>query len=92
MEPLPKERRYPADYRDEIEHAEVAAALDALPEDYPARIAYSSGELSDSIALTHLLKDRPDLVERLVAAYMGHSSRIWPEGVGSFVRTNDRAQ
>ena len=63
MEQLPKEKRHPADYRDDIEHAEVAAALSDLPEDHPARAAYSSGELSDSIALTHLLKDRRDIAE-----------------------------
>jgi len=43
----------------------------------PSPAAYSTGALSDSIAITHLLKDRLDIVERLVPAYMGHSARIW---------------
>jgi len=30
MEPLPKDKRHPANYRDEIEHAEVVAALSEL--------------------------------------------------------------
>ena len=77
MEPLPKEKRHPADYRDDIEHAEVAAALSELPEDHPAAVAYSSGAMSDNIALTRLLANRKDLVERLVAAYLGHNDRIW---------------
>lgn len=37
MEPMVKGKRRPADYRDDIEHAEVAAALSELPEDHPAR-------------------------------------------------------
>jgi hypothetical protein len=79
MKPLPKEKRHPADYRDEIEHAEVAAALAQLPDDHPARIAYLSGarEASDSLSLSNLLPERLDLVEQLVAAYTGHSKRIW---------------
>lgn len=77
VELLPKEKRHPADYRDDIEHAEVAAALSALPENHPAAVAYSSGAMSDSIALTHLLHERRDLVDRLVAAYLEHNARIW---------------
>lgn len=34
---LPPERRHPADYRDDIEHAEVAQIMSELPEDHPAR-------------------------------------------------------
>ncbi|HWM41485.1 MAG TPA: hypothetical protein VNP36_03515 [Burkholderiales bacterium] len=82
MEPLPKENRHPADYRDELEHAEVAAALSELPDDHPARAAYSTGALSDSIALTHLVKDRRDISERLVAAYLSHNARIWAKHRG----------
>lgn len=81
---LPCDKRHPADYRDDIEHAQVAAALSELPEDHPARLAYCSGAVSDSIALTHLLKERRDLVDRLVAAYLGHNHRICakaPRGV-----------
>jgi hypothetical protein len=43
VNPLPRDRRHPADYRDDIEHAEVAAALSELPEDHPAAVAYSRG-------------------------------------------------
>ncbi len=70
--------RHPADYRDAIEHAEVAQVLAELPADHPARVAYSSGarEAADSLSLSHLLSERMDLVARLVAAYMGHSRRI----------------
>ena len=76
---LPRERRHPADYRDEIEHAQVAAILDELPWDHRARVAYYTGarEAADSISLGHLLTDRMDLVERLVDAYMAHHDRIW---------------
>lgn len=71
--------RHPAAYRDEIEHAEVAAILSELPEDHPARVAYSSGarEASDSIGTAHLVRERMDLVQRLVAAYLAHQDRIW---------------
>lgn len=73
------DKRHPADYRDEIEHAEVASVLSELPADHPAVIAYLSGavEGSNSIQLSHFLADRMDLVERLKAAYLGHSNRIW---------------
>lgn len=42
--------RHPADYRDEMEHAEVASILSELPDDHPACIAYPSlaREESDS--------------------------------------------
>lgn len=71
--------RHPADYRDEIEHAEVTAILAELPDDHPARVAYSSGarEASDSLSMTYLVADRMDLVQRLVAAYLAHQDRIW---------------
>lgn len=63
-------KRRPADYRDEIEHAEVARILSELPEEHPVCAAYSSGarEASDSLSMTHLVADRMDLVQRLVAA------------------------
>jgi hypothetical protein len=41
---LPRDKRHPADYRDELEHAEVPVVLGELPEDHPARIAYYSGD------------------------------------------------
>ncbi len=77
IEPLARERRHPADYRDEIEHAEVAAVLSQLSYDHPARRAYLAAEASDSIALSHLIRDRPDLVKQLIDEYMGHHGRIW---------------
>lgn len=83
MTPLPKEKRHPADYRDEIEHSEVAAALSELPADHPACVAYSNATISDSIALSQLLADRMDIVDRLVAAYRGHSNRILGKARGA---------
>ena len=40
-----------------MEHAEVAEILSELPDEHPARMAYTSGarEASDSLSLTHLL-------------------------------------
>lgn len=77
--PLQPEKRHPVDYRDELEHAEVAAVLAELPEDHPARAAYYSGArtAADSIGLGHLLTERMDLVERLTDAYMAHQRRTW---------------
>ena len=85
LEPLPCGRRHPSDYRDEIEHAEVAQVLAELPEDHPAKIAYYSGarEAADSLSLSHLLTDRMDLVKRLTAAYFGHNDRIWARYTGA---------
>ena len=51
MEPLPKDRRHPADYRDDIEHADVVAVLSELPVSHSARRAYLKAECSDSIFL-----------------------------------------
>ncbi|HZO51229.1 MAG TPA: hypothetical protein VFB63_00865 [Bryobacteraceae bacterium] len=82
MEPLAKDKRHPADYRDEIEHAEVAAALSELPGDHPAAVAYWTAAVGDSLALTYLLKDRADVAQRLVAAYLGDSRRIWSRQTG----------
>ena len=85
VQPLPPERRHPADYRDDLEHADVAAVLSELPEDHPARVAYLSRarEAADSLGMTHLLADRMDLVQRLVAAYSAHAERIWAGYGGS---------
>ena len=62
--------RHPADYRDEVEHTEVARILSELPEEHPARIAYESGaqEAADSISLSWLVADRRDVVSALVEA------------------------
>ena len=79
LQPLRKDRRHPADYRDEIEYAEIAAILAELPENHPARAAYYVGarEASDSLSLSHFVADRADLVQRLVAAYTSACARIW---------------
>ncbi len=85
MKPLAPDRRHPCDYRDDIEHAEVAQILAELPADHRACVAYASGarEAADSLSLTHLVADRPDLVARLIAAYEGHSGRIWKQHAGA---------
>ena len=82
---LSRAQRHPADYRDEIEHAEVAAVLAEVPEDHPARVAHYSGarEACSSIGLSHLLTDRMDLVKRLTAAYFGHQGRILANSQGA---------
>jgi len=87
---LPPRAPHPADYRDAIEHAEVAQILAELPADHPACVAYLSGarEASDSLSMSHMLANRPDLVARLVAAYMGHHARIYAnsESAGVLMR------
>lgn len=69
------------DYRDDIEHAEIVAALSELPGDHPA-MSYLNAGVADSLALTYLLKDRPDIARRLAAAYLEHSRRIWTKHTG----------
>ena len=83
LQPLSPERRHAADYRDDIEHAEAAAALSELSDDHAARRAYLAGETTDSISLTRLLPDRPDLAKRLVDAHLAHTDRIWERHRGS---------
>lgn len=70
LAPLPKERRHLSDYRSEQEHEDVCAVLRELPPDHPAVLAYTSGarEGADTAVLSHQLKERMDLVERLVDA------------------------
>lgn len=86
QEPLPLERRHRADYRDEVEHAEVARILSELPAEHPARVAYSTGarEAADSIGLTHLVADRRDLAEALVEANMAAWRRTLARHGGHF--------
>src|SRR5947209_4006575 len=85
MDPLPLSARHRADYRDELEHAEVARILSELPPDHPACVAHLAGarEASDSLGLSHLLAERLDLVERLVAAHLAHHDRIWARHSGA---------
>ena len=78
LKPLARDRRHPADYRDEIEHAAIAQILAELPDDHIAIYAYYTGARSaaDSLSMTHLLADRMDLVERLVTASSEANARI----------------
>ena len=62
------------DMRDAEEHAAVTAALDQLPADHPARVAYL--DHADTIALTHLVADRHDLVDALKEAYLKGFGRL----------------
>jgi hypothetical protein len=70
LKPLAPDRRHPADYRDEIEHDAVAEILSDLPEDHIAIYAYYTAARSaaDSLSMTHLVTERPDLVARLMSA------------------------
>lgn len=56
ISPLAKYRRHPADYRDELEHAEVAQVLSELPGDYAVRVAYACGarEAAKTVVFTSL--------------------------------------
>jgi len=62
------------DTRDAEEHAAITAALEQLLADHPARLAYL--DHADTIALTHLVADRPDLVEALKQAYLSGCGRL----------------
>lgn len=74
--PLEKSKRHLADYADDEAHVEIAATLSELPDDHPARAKYLRGEADGIIAVTHLIADRMDLVERLKDAYFAHGRRI----------------
>ena len=86
QKPLPPERRHGADYRDEIEHAEVARILSDLHAEHPARVAYATGarEASDSISLTWLVADRRDMVQALTEANMAAWCRTLARQGGYF--------
>ncbi len=62
------------DLRDAEERAAVTAALEQLPADHPARVAYL--DHADTIALTHLVADRPELVDALKEAYLMGFGRL----------------
>ncbi|TMC55026.1 MAG: hypothetical protein E6J20_01255 [Chloroflexi bacterium] len=62
------------DLRDSEEHAAISAALEQLPTDHPARKVFAEGV--DTIALTHLVADRPELVEALKEAYLAGCGRL----------------
>lgn len=84
--PSTPERRYPADYRDEIEHAEVAKILSVLPVEHPARVAYATGarEASDSISLSWFVADRRDVVQALTEANLAAYRRTLARQGGYF--------
>jgi hypothetical protein len=62
------------DSRDAEEHAALAVILAELPADHPARIAYL--DHADTIALTHLVADRPQLVEAIKEAFLAGYRRM----------------
>jgi hypothetical protein len=84
--PTPPHQRHPADYRDELEHAEVARILSEIPEQHPARVAYATGarEAPDSISLSWLVADRFDMVQALVNANMAAYGRVLARQGGYF--------
>lgn len=86
QQPPPPEHRHRADYRDELEHAEVARILSELPAEHPARVAYSTGarEAADSICLSWLVADRADMVRALVDANMAAYRRTLARQGGYF--------
>ena len=77
VKPLAPNLRHPSDYRDDIEHVEVARILSDLPDRHPARTAYASGawEGANTLSLTRLCASRLDVVERLIAVYSAHAER-----------------
>lgn len=68
------------DTRDVGEHADVATILGVLPRDHPARETYASGP--GTIKLTHLVADRPELVERLKMALLAGYRRLVAKSAG----------
>ena len=77
VKPLAPDQRHPSDYRDDIEHAEVACILSDLPDRHPARTAYASGawEGANTLGLSRLCAGRLDVVERLIAVYSARAER-----------------
>ena len=80
--------RHAADYRDEVEHAEVARILPELPLEHPARVAYSTGarEAADSTSPSWLVADRRDLVHALIDANLAAWRRTLARQGGHFRR------
>ena len=78
VKPLPANLRHPSDYRDDVEHVEVARILSDLPDRHPARTAYASGawEGANTLSLSRLCANRLDVVERLIAVYSAHAERV----------------
>jgi hypothetical protein len=86
LQPPPPEHRHCADYRDELEHAEVARILFELPVEHPARTACSTGarEACDSISLTWLVAERRDIVHALAEANLAAWCRTLERQGGYF--------
>ena len=76
IQPLSPEERHPSDYRDDVEHEEVARILSELPERHPARVAYASGAWAgaNTLSLSSLVSQHMDLVDRLIAVYEAHAA------------------
>ena len=68
------------DTRDPAEHAEVASLLERLPDGHPARSAYVRG--IGTLELTHLVTDRPELVEELKDAWLAGYRRLLEQSRG----------
>jgi hypothetical protein len=64
----------PFDAHDDRERDEILEILKELPEEHRARRAHSEG--ADAIALTHLVDDRQDLIDRLTQAWLGGYGRM----------------
>jgi len=86
MQALPPQQRHPADYRDELEHAEGVRILSELPAEHPARVAYATGarEAPDSISLSWLVAGRRDIVQALTAANLAAWRRTLARQGGYF--------
>ena len=74
--------------RDEQANAEVAAILGELPADHPARVAFAEGK--DTIALTHLLADRMDVVKRLMDSYWSRHDRVFNSALNMGVQIMEK--
>jgi hypothetical protein len=70
----------PFDAHDDHEREEVLKIVNELPEDHRARLAHRDG--ADAIALTHLVGERQDLVERLTQAWLAGYRRMLERSAG----------
>jgi hypothetical protein len=64
----------PFDAHDDQERAEIRAALQELPSDHKAWKALEEGV--DAVALTHLVDNRQDLIDRLTQAWLAGYGRM----------------
>ena len=71
--PLPDKAPLP-DKRDDEERTEVGRIISVLPEEHSVHEAHRRG--TDTIALTRLVAERPDLVEALIRAYHAGADRV----------------